>query len=147
MIAGAVATATALAQVDTARNVVNSTVRGTENAARTVAHGAARAVDKVEDALEPEPDARRVDVNLTENSVDMPTSLKPGRTAFVIKNSSNSTQNFELQGHGVDKEFKNAPKPGQTKVLHVTLKRGSYTAYSLGKDGSKETAKASFRVR
>jgi hypothetical protein len=138
---------TAVAQVDTAENVVHSTVRGTEKAAKTVVHGAAKAVDTVEDAFEPEPNAQRVDVNLTENSVDMPTSLKPGRTAFVIKNSGSATHNFEVQGHGVDREFKNAPKPGQIKVLHVTLKRGTYTAYSLGKDGNKEAAKVSFRVK
>ena len=138
---------TAVAQVDTAENVVHSTVRGTEKAAKTVVHGAAKAVDKVEDALTPEPDARRVDVNLTENSVDMPTSLKPGRTAFVIKNSGKTTQNFEIEGHGVDREFMKPPKPGDTKVLHVTLKRGTYTVYSPGKDENKRAAKVTLRVK
>jgi hypothetical protein len=39
---------TAVAQVDTADNVVHSTVQGTEKAARTVAHGVKKAVDTVE---------------------------------------------------------------------------------------------------
>ena len=59
VIVAAVATATAIAQVDTAENVVNSTVRGTEKAARTVAHGVKKAADTVEDAVTPDSDARQ----------------------------------------------------------------------------------------
>jgi len=50
---------TAVAQVDTAENVVHSTVRGTEKAARTVAHGVKKAADTVEDAVTPDSDARQ----------------------------------------------------------------------------------------
>ena len=138
---------TAVAQVDTARNVVNSTVRGTEKAAHTVAHGVTTAVDKVADVFTPEPDAHRVDVSLNDDKIDMPHSVGPGKTAFVIKNSGKTTQNFELAGHGIDREFLNPPKPGQTKVLHVTLKRGTYTVYSPSADGGKRTEKMSLRVR
>ena len=147
IIVAVVAAATAIAQVDTARNVVNSTVRGTEKAAKTVAHGAAKAADTVEDALTPDPDARRVDVTVTDDRIDMPTQLEPGKTAFVVKNAGKSTQNFELKGRKVDRKFVTAPKPGQTKVLHVNLKRGTYTAYAPGKDENKQPAKVSLQVR
>jgi hypothetical protein len=50
---------TAVAQVDTAENVVHSTARGTEKAARTVAHGVKKAADTVEDAVTPDSDARQ----------------------------------------------------------------------------------------
>ena len=136
-----------MAQVDTARNVVNSTVRGTEKAAQTVAHGAKTAVDKVADAFTPEPDAHRVDVSLNDDNIDMPTSVGPGKTAFVVKNSGKTTKNFQLAGHGIDHEFLNPPKPGETKVLHVTLKRGTYTVYSRNAGGEKGTEKMSLRVR
>jgi hypothetical protein len=139
--------ATAVAQIDTARNVVNSTVRGTEHAVRTVAHGTETAVDKIADAFTPEPDAHRVDVSLNDERIEMPASVEPGKTAFVVKNSGNTTKNFELAGHGVDREFLNPPKPGQTKVLHVTLKRGTYIVYSSSADGEKRTEKARLRVR
>jgi hypothetical protein len=138
---------TALAQVDTARNVVNSTVRGTEKAARTVAHGAKTAVDKVADVFIPEPDAHRVDVSLNEDKIDMPGSVEPGKTAFVVKNSGKTTKNFELAGHGIDREFLNPPKPGQTKVLHATLRQGTYSVYSPSDDGGKRTEKMSLRVK
>jgi archaellum component FlaG (FlaF/FlaG flagellin family) len=139
---------TAVAQVDTARNVVNSTVRGTEKAARTVAHGVKRAADAVEDAVTPDSDARRVDVTITENKIDMPTQLGPGKTAFVVKNAGKTTQNFEVEGRSVDRTFAAAPNPGQTRVMQVTLKRGTYTFYSLGKNGDQPiTTKATVRVR
>jgi archaellum component FlaG (FlaF/FlaG flagellin family) len=138
---------TAVAQVDTAENVVHSTVRGTEKAARTVAHGVTKAADTVEDAFTPDSDARRVDVTITEDRVDMPTQLRPGKTAFVVKNAGKTTQNFEVEGRSVDRKFVAAPNPGQTKVLHVYLKRGTYSVYSPGKTGDKGTPNATLRVR
>jgi hypothetical protein len=137
----------AVAQVDTARNVARSTVRGTEKAARTGAHGAKTAVEKVVDVFTPEPDAHRVDVSLNDDKIDMPTSVETGKTAFVIKNSRNTTRNFKLAGHGIDREFLNPPKPGETKVLHVTLKRGTYTVNSQSAEGGKQTEKIRLRVR
>ena len=95
---------TAVAQVDTAENVVHSTVRGTEKAARTVAHGVKNAADTVEDAVSPDSDARRVDVTVNDNRIDMPTRLKPGKTAFVVKNAGKTTQNFEVEGRSIDRK-------------------------------------------
>ena len=138
---------TAVAQVDTAENVVHSTVRGTEKAARTVAHGVKNAADTVEDAVAPDSDARRVDVTVTDDRIDMPAQLKPGKTAFVVKNAGKTTQNFEVEGRSVDRKFVTAPNPGQTKVLHVVLKRGTYSAYSPGKDENKRTPAVTLRVR
>ena len=137
---------TAVAQVDTAKNVVHSTVRGTEKAARTVAHGVKKAADTVEDAFTPDSDARRVDVTITEDRIDMPTRLRPGKTAFVVKNAGKTAQNFEVEGQSVDRKFVAAPNPGQTKVLHVYLKRGTYSVYSPEKTGDK-TPNATLRVR
>src|SRR5438309_3996719 len=138
---------TAVAQVDTDENVVHSTVRGTEKAARTVAHGVKNAADTVEDAVTPDSDARRVDVTVTDDRIDMPAQLKPGKTAFVVKNAGKTTQNFEVEGRSVDRKFGAAPNPGETKVLHVILKRGTYTAYSPGKEANKRTAAVIPRVR
>ena len=146
ILAGVVSTA--VAQVDTAENVVHTTVRKTKEAAHTVAHGAKKAADTVEDAVTPDSDARRVDVTVTEDRIDVPTQLKPGKTAFVVKNAGQTPQNFEVQGRSVDRKFVAAPNPGETKVLHVTLKRGTYTFYSLGKNGDQPiTTKATVRVR
>src|SRR5437588_12240846 len=139
---------TAAAQVvDTARDVAHSTAQGAKNAAKTVAHGAKRAADTVADALTPDTDARRVDVTVTDNRIDMPTRLRPGKTAFVVKNAGKNAQNFEVEGQSVDRKFVAAPNPGETKVLHVNLKRGTYTAYSPGKDNNKRTGEVTVNVR
>jgi iron uptake system EfeUOB component EfeO/EfeM len=106
-----------------------------------------KAADTVEDAVTPDSDARRVDVTVTDDRIDMPAQLKPGKTAFVVKNAGNTAQNFEVEGRSVDRKFVAAPNPGETKVLHVILKRGAYTAYSPGKDGNKRTAAVTLRVR
>jgi hypothetical protein len=132
--------------VDTAENVAHSAVRGAKNAAKTVAHGAKNAVDTVADALTPDTDARRVDVTIRENEIDMPTRLSSGKTAFVVKNAGNTAQNFEVRGSGVDRKFVTAPNPGQTKVLHVNLTPGKYAAYSPEKAENKGTAKVTLRV-
>jgi iron uptake system EfeUOB component EfeO/EfeM len=138
---------TAAGQTDTAENVARSTVKGTKKAAETVAHGAKKAADAVVDAVTPDEDARRVDVTVTDDRIDMPTQLKPGKTAFVVKNAGKAARNFEVEGGSIDRKFVAAPNPGETKVLHVTLKRGTYTAYSPGKDKNKRTAEVTLRVR
>jgi len=101
--------------VDTAKNVGHATVRHTKEA-----------VDTVANALTPEPDARRVDVTMTEYKFDMPTELKPGKTAFVVKNTGKRKHNFEIKGAGIDRKFQKNLGPNETRVLHVVLERGTY---------------------
>jgi major membrane immunogen (membrane-anchored lipoprotein) len=133
--------------VDTAGNVVHSTVRGTKKAAKTVAHGAKKAADTVADALTPDSDARRVDVTVTDGKIDMPTHLESGKTAFVVKNDSKTTQNFEVRGEDIDRKFVSAPNPGETKVLHVTLEKGTYRVYSPKSDDEKPAHKMTLHVK
>jgi uncharacterized cupredoxin-like copper-binding protein len=101
--------------VDTAKNVGHAAVRHTKEAVETAA-----------DALTPEPDARRVDVTMTEYKFDMPTDLKPGKTAFVVKNAGKKKHNLQIKGAGVDRKFQKNIAPGETRVLHVVLERGTY---------------------
>ncbi len=100
---------------DTVKNVGHSVVRGTKEA-----------VDTAADALTPDRDARRVDVALSEYKIDMPTSLKPGKTAFIVKNAGKKKHNFEIKGNGIDQKFRTNLGSNETKVLHVVLKRGTY---------------------
>ena len=115
--------------VDTAGHVVDETVDTAKNVGHSVAKGTKKAANTVADALTPDYDARKVDVTLTEHRIDMPTSLKPGKTAFVVKNAGKHKHNFEVQGNGTDEKFLNSVGPEETKVLHVTLKKGTYTVY------------------
>ena len=100
---------------DTAKNVGHAAARHTKEAVETVA-----------DALTPEADARRVDVTMTEYKFDMPTELKPGKTAFVVKNAGKKKHNLQIKGAGVDRKFQKNIAPGETRVLHVVLEPGTY---------------------
>jgi hypothetical protein len=105
--------------VDTAKNVGHKVVKGTKEV-----------VHKVVGAATPNPDARRVDVTLSDDKIDMPTSLEPGKTAFVVKNTGTEKHNFVVHGNDGSHEFTADLPPNETKVLHIQLKRGTYTAYS-----------------
>ena len=133
--------------LETAKDVAKTTAEKTKEAAQTVAHGVKKAADKVEDALTPDADARRVDVTVNDGEVNMSSDLEPGKTAFVVKNEGKTTTNFEVTGGDVDRKFAAPPGPGETKVLHVTLKRGvHYTVYSMNTDDEKRTKKMTLKV-
>ena len=103
---------------DTAKNVGKTAVRKTKEAVETVA-----------DVFTPEAGARHVNVTLTEYRIDMSASLKRGKTAFIVKNAGKNKHNFEVRGEGTDRRFLLDVSPQQTKVMHVDLKRGTYTAF------------------
>ncbi len=100
---------------DTAKNVGHSVARGTKKAVNTVV-----------DALTPDPDARVVNVTLSDYKIEMPTSLKRGKTAFVVHNAGKHAHNFEVSGNGDSDKFLLDLSPNETKVLHVNLARGRY---------------------
>jgi hypothetical protein len=149
LILGAGVATTALGQVtDTAENVAKKTAEKTKEAAETVAHGAKKVVDKAADALTPDTDARRVEVTINGDNVDVSADLEPGKTAFVVKNEGKTTQNFEVTGGDIDRKFIAPPGPGETKVLHVTLHSGrKYTVYSTNPDDGKRTKKMTLTVK
>jgi iron uptake system EfeUOB component EfeO/EfeM len=112
-----------------AKDAAETAANTAENVGHSVARGTKKAVNTVVDALTPEPDARRVDVTVNEYRIDMPTTLKRGKTAFVVKNAGKKKHSFEVQGNEVDRKFITDLDPNQTKVLHVVLKRGTYTVF------------------
>jgi archaellum component FlaG (FlaF/FlaG flagellin family) len=147
IVAGLVSSAAAQ-PLDTAENVAKKTAEKTKEAAHTVAHGVKKAANKVEDALTPDADARRVDVTVNDGEVNMSSDLEPGKTAFVVKNEGKTKTNFEVTGGDIDRKFIAPPGPGETKVLHVTLKRGAhYTVYSTNTDNGKRTKKMTLNVK
>src|ERR1700737_3979700 len=121
-----IGTVRAQGPVQKATDVAEDTAETAKDVGHSVVKGTKKAVNTVVDALTPDPDARRVDVTLSEYKIDMPTSLKPGKTAFVVKNAGKKRHNFEIKGNGVDQKFISNLAPNETKVLHVQLKRGTY---------------------
>jgi uncharacterized cupredoxin-like copper-binding protein len=133
--------------VQKATDVAEDTAETAKNVGHSVAKGTKKAVNTVVDALTPDADARRVDVTLGEYKIDMPTSLKPGKTAFIVKNAGKQKHNFEVKGDGTDQKFITDLTPKQTKVLHVRLKRGTYTVYCPVGDNQKKGMETSLTVR
>src|SRR5215475_10097043 len=135
MIAAGLASVVAGQPLETAKDVAKTTAEKTKEAAHTVAHGVKKAADKVEDALTPDPDARRVDVTVNDGEVNMSSDLESGKTAFVVKNEGKTTTNFEIRGGDIDRKFVTPPGPDETKVLNLTLKHGvHYAIYSTNAD-------------
>lgn len=97
-----------------------------KDAGEAVVAGAKKAGDAVVDAVTPDKDAHKVDVKLSEGSIDMPKSVGPGKTAFVVTNSGKGKHNFHITGEGIDKKFLLSVPPGDTKILHADLKPGTY---------------------
>jgi uncharacterized cupredoxin-like copper-binding protein len=116
--------------VEKAGDVAEDVVETAKNVGHKVVKGTKEVVHKVVGAVTPDPDARRVDVTLSNDKIDMPTSLEPGKTAFVVKNTGTEKHNFVVHGNDGSHKFTADLQPNETKVLHVQLKRGTYTAYS-----------------
>jgi plastocyanin len=125
-LAVSIGTVRAEGPIQKATDVAEDTAETAKNVGHSVAKGTEKAVNTIVDALTPEPDARRVDVTMSEYKIDMPTTLKPGKTAFVVKNAGKKKHNFEVKGNGIDQKFQANLGPNETKVLHVVLKRGTY---------------------
>ena len=71
-------------------------------------------------------EGQKVNVTMTEYKFDMPTTVKPGKTTFVIKNAGKRAHNFQIKGEGISEKLAVNPKPRETQTLEVDLKPGSY---------------------
>lgn len=119
--------------------VWDKTKSTTKAVGRTVAKKTREAADRVEMAVrEPDADARKVNVTVSDKGVQVPKSLPAGKTAFVVKNSGKQAHNFEIEGSGVDKSFWFAIDPNQTKTMQVDLKPGEYEAICTAEKHGKE---------
>lgn len=80
----------------------------------------------IADAVTPDADATKVDVQISDSTIDMPLKLDAGKTAFLVKNTGKQKHNFHIKGEGVDEKFLLAVAANDTKVMHVQLKPGTY---------------------
>ena len=126
ILAGAISIAIAPAQGDRAATAAQDTADTAKTVGRSVARGTENAADTIAEALTPDSDARRVNVTMSEYKFDLPSTLKPGKTAFIVKNAGKKTHNIEIKGNGIDQKFAANLRPGQSRVLHIVLKRGIY---------------------
>ena len=124
--------------VDTATNVAKDAVDTAANVGHKVVRGTKRVIHRIADAVTPEPDAHRVEVTVSDDRIDMPAKTHPGKTAFVVHNAGQQPRSFEVEGDADNYQFEHDVKPGQTKVLHVPMTRGTYTVHSSAAKQPKE---------
>src|SRR5437763_14423557 len=84
--------------VEKAKDVAEGAAETAKDVGHTVVKGTKKVVNKVLDAVPPEPDARRVDVTLSNYKLDMPPTLEPGKTPFVVENAGDVRHNFVVRG-------------------------------------------------
>jgi uncharacterized cupredoxin-like copper-binding protein len=73
--------------------------------------------------------AGTVEIRLTEYSVEMPHTLPPGPTTFLIRNEGRKNHSFKIKGPGIDQMLEASVPPRQTGNLQVTLQPGEYEVY------------------
>ena len=123
------------------KQVAKTVAKETKEAAQTVAKKTKETVNAIENKIgTPDADARKVTVTLGDGgSVQMPASLRSGKTAFVVTNNGKQRHNFEIVG-GQWRADVPPLTPKETKTMQVNLKPGSYEARcSVADHANKET--------
>ena len=103
---------------EAAKEVSDAVVKKTKETVAAVEH-------KID---QPDADARKVAVKVTDKGVQMPRSLTAGKTAFIVTNAGQQNHNFKITGSGLDESFWFTITPGSNKTMQVDLKAGSYDA-------------------
>jgi hypothetical protein len=126
------------------KQVTKTVAKKTKQAAKTVAKKTKETVNAIENKIDtPDADARKVTVTISDGGVQMPASLRSGKTAFVVTNNGKQRHNFLIEGERFSSGQWRAEvpplAPKQTKTMQVNLKRGSYEAHcSVADHANKE---------
>jgi plastocyanin len=70
-----------------------------------------------------------VEVRLSEYVIEMPHTLPPGPTTFLVHNDGSKSHSFKIQGPGIDSTLEAIVRPHASGSLQVTLQPGDYTVY------------------
>ena len=128
--------------------VWDKTKKKTKEVSKAVVKKTKETVKAIEHKIDtPDADARKVPVTITDGGVQMPASLRPGKTAFIVKNNGKQKHNFEIEGEHLDKSFWFAITPKDSKTMQVNLKPGSYEAHCSVADHANKEAKVKLAVK
>lgn len=73
--------------------------------------------------------AAGVEVRPTEYAIEMPQTLPPGPTTFVLHNQGHKSHSFKLEGPGIADMATVIVKAGKSGTAQVTLQPGEYKVY------------------
>jgi uncharacterized cupredoxin-like copper-binding protein len=77
----------------------------------------------------PQTGSNRVEVQLEEFTITMPSSIDAGQTSFEVTNAGAEEHSFVIEGNGVKAELEHHLQPGETLTLEVDLAQGAYQVY------------------
>ena len=122
------------------KEVSKAVVETTKETSAAVVKKTKETVKAIEHSIDtPDADARKVQVTITDEGVQMPRSLRAGKTAFIVANTGKQKHNFEIEGENLDKSFWFAIAPKDSKTMQVDLKPGTYEAHcSVDEHAGKE---------
>lgn len=72
---------------------------------------------------------RVVQVNVTDQELQMPESLPTGATTFQVTNAGNHEHSFGIVGPAGDMKLDETLKPGESATLDMDLEAGTYRVY------------------
>ena len=84
------------------------------------------------DNNEYEAQAQTVQVQLTDQQIQLPASLPSGMTTVEIKNTGSRAHSFGDTGPAGDRVLDEPLEPGETATLEMDLGTGTYRVYSPG---------------
>lgn len=123
----------------TTKKVTKAVVDTTKKTSKAVVKKTKETVKAIEHSIDtPDADARKINVKITDGGVQMPRSLRAGKTAFIVKNSGKQKHNFEIEGENLEKSFWFAIDPNDSKTMQVDLKSGTYEAHCSVDEHGKE---------
>ena len=121
------------------KEVSKAVVKTTKETSKAVVKKTKETVKAIEHSMDtPDADARKVEVTITDAGVQMPRSLRAGKTAFIVANTGKQKHNFEIEGENLDKSFWFAIAPKDSKTMQVDLKPGTYEAHCSVDEHGKE---------
>ena len=130
------------------KQVTKTVAKKTKETAKTVANKTKETVKAIEHKIDtPDADARKVQVTINDGGVQMPANLRPGKTAFIVKNTGRQKHNFEIEGEHLDKSFWFGIAPNDSKTMQVDLKPGSYNAHCSVDEHAKTETKVKLVVK
>ena len=91
--------------------------------------------------------AATVNVDLSEWAITLkPATVKAGMIHFMVKNSGKAPHNFGIKGNGIDEKLATNLASGESDMLMVTLKAGTYETYCPIPGHTEKGMKQEFKV-
>jgi uncharacterized cupredoxin-like copper-binding protein len=128
----------------------DATKKGTKQAAHAVANTTKKAAKSVEKTVTGQNAAsgqvHKVDINMLDRGLQMPSTVPAGRVLFTVKNGGDLNHTCAMTG-GTLKDVSLDVAPGKSGTMELSLTPGKYQAYCKFAGHEGKEARSSFTVQ